>query len=131
MPLAVFNPLLRQLRKAFGEDAWPEAAPVNAPIKGRFAINPFQVPLQPSESGLTVTQIWFYYDARRDLPANVRPPKQGDYLSIRGVRYEVVDVQIDDLGEHGLQLLHAAQDRPPISWDDGATTWDGGAVRWQ
>jgi hypothetical protein len=134
MPLASFNPLLRILRKSFGEAAWPEAAPVADPIRGRFNIDPFQVPTPPAENGLSVTQIWFFYDARRDLPANMRAPKQGDFLVIRGIRYEVADVQVDDLGENGLQLLRASQDRPPFTWDDGATTWqeaDGSRVEWQ
>jgi hypothetical protein len=132
MPLSTFNHLLRTLRKGFGEDAWPERRTFgSAPIRGRFAIDPFQVPTPPSESGLSVTQIYFFYDARHDLPPDVQAPKQGDLLVIRGTRYEVVDVQVDDLGEHGLQLLRATQDPAPIPWDDGATTWDGDTVRWQ
>jgi hypothetical protein len=130
MSLADFDHLLRDLRTAFGSEAWPEAAPVMAPIKGRFRIDPFMVPMAPSESGLSVTQIWFYYDARHDLPGRMPPPQQGDFLVIQGIRYEVADVQVDDLGEHGLQLLRASQQRPPIGWDDDATIWDDGAARW-
>jgi hypothetical protein len=124
MPLADFDYLLRDCRVAFGENAWPEwAMAVVAPIKGRFASNPFTVPLAPSENGLSVTQIFFFYDARHDLPNSVRPARMGDFLTIRGVRYEVIDVQDDDLGESGLQLTRASQTRPPVVWDDGATIW--------
>jgi hypothetical protein len=131
MSLADFDFLLRDCRTAFGDEAWPEwSMGVAAPIRGRFAINPFTVPLAPSENGLSVTQIFFFYDARHDLPPNVRAAKQGDFLEIRGVRYEVVDVQDDDLGEAGLQLLRASQTRPPVVWDDGATVWDDGAAVW-
>jgi hypothetical protein len=131
MGLADFDHLLRDCRTAFGTPAWPEGSAVAEPIRGRFAINPFTVPLSPSENGLSVTQIFFFYDARFDLPGNTAKPKMGDRLTIRGVRYEVIDVQVDDLGENGLQLTTAIQARSAIDWDNGATTWDGGAVRWQ
>ena len=133
MSLADFDHLLRDCRTAFRTDAWPEwSMGMNAPIKGRLSINPWQVSLTPSENGLSVTQTFFFYDARRDLPPTIRPARMLDYLTIRGVRYEVVDVQDDDLGESGLQLLRAAQPRSPVVWDDGATTWhdDGQPVVW-
>jgi hypothetical protein len=131
MPLADFDFLLRDTRMAFGEPAWPEwAMAVADPIEGRFAINPFEVPLSPSENGLSSTQIFFFYDARHDLPAGVRAARMGDFLTVRGVRYEVIDVQDDDLGEAGLQLSRASQTRPAVVWDDGATVWDDGAAVW-
>jgi hypothetical protein len=127
MPLSDFDFLLRDLRTAFGEKpgdgAWPEWSYVAEPIKGRFAIDPFTVPLAPSENGLSVTQIFFYYDERNDLPNGVRPAAMGDFMTIRDVRYEIIDVQKDDLGESGLQLTRASQVQPPILWDDGATEW--------
>jgi hypothetical protein len=123
MPLSDFDFLLRCEREAFGEDAWPEWFGVADPLKGRFAIDPFTIPLQPSENGLSVTQIMFYYDARYDLPNGTRPAKMGDFITIRGIRYEVIDVQVDDLGEAGLQLTRASQIRPPVMWDDGSTEW--------
>jgi hypothetical protein len=127
MPLSDFDFLLRDLRIAFGEKpgdgAWPEWSYVAEPLRGRFAIDPFTVPLSPSENGLSVTQIFFYYDARNDCPNGVRPAKMGDFLTIRNVRYEVIDVQDDDLGESGLQLTRASQTRPPVGWDDDATEW--------
>jgi hypothetical protein len=131
--LADFDHLLRDCRTAFGDDAWPEwSMGINAPIKGRLAINPFTVPLAPSDNGLSTTQIFFFYDARHDLPGSMRAAQMGDFMTIRGVRYEVVDVQDDDLGEAGLQLLRASQQRPPVTWDDGATEWhdDGQPVVW-
>jgi hypothetical protein len=134
MGVADFDHLLRDCRTAFGSNAWPERTPpaVAEPIRGRLRIDPFTVPLAPSENALSVTQTWFFYDARFDLPANVMPPRQHDYLTINGVRYEVIDVQNDDLGESGLQLLRAPQSRVPVVWDDGATTWhdDGQSVVW-
>jgi hypothetical protein len=136
MPLSDFNHLLRDLRTGFGEPAWPEWSQyVNEPIRGRLAINPFQVMTDPSENGLSVTQIFFYYDARFDLPNTVRRAKLGDFLNIRNIRWEVVDVQDDDLGESGLQLLRAQPlILPAVTWDDGGTTWmddvDGPTVTW-
>jgi hypothetical protein len=123
MPLSDLDYLLRDVRTAFGEPAWPEWSFVAEPIKGRFAVDPFTVPLNPSENGLSVTQIFFYYDARNDLPNGVRRAAMGDFLVIRDVRYEVIDVQDDDLGESGLQLTRASQTRPPVLWDDGSTEW--------
>jgi hypothetical protein len=130
MGIADFDMLLRDLRTAFGDEAWPEWAMGGPPIKGRFAINPFNVPLSPSENGLSVTQTFFFYDARHDLPFRVRAARIGDFLVIRNVRYEVVDVQDDDLEESGLQLLRASQTRPPIEWDDGFTVWDDTTTVW-
>lgn len=127
-----FDHLLRDERTHFGDDAWPEwTMGIMASIKGRFAINPFTVTLAPSENGLSVTQIFFFYDARHDLPPNTRPARMGDFMTIRDVRYEVVDVQDDDLGESGLQLVRAEQQRPAMTWDDGAMIWDDGAMVWQ
>jgi hypothetical protein len=123
MGISDFDFLLRDERTAFGDDAWPEWSHVADPLPGRFAIDPFTVPTSPSENGLSVTQIFFYYDERHDLPNGVRPARMGDFLTIRNVRYEVIDVQRDDIGEAGLQLTTASQTRPPVGWDNGATDW--------
>jgi hypothetical protein len=123
MGLEVFDWLLRDERIAFGDKAWPEWSFVADPLKGRFAIDPFTQALSPSENGLSSTVIMFYYDERHDLPNGVRPARMGDFLTIRNVRYEVIDIQRDDLGEAGLQLTTASQVRPPVVWDNGATDW--------
>ena len=109
MGMEDFQFLLGDLQRAFNEDAlWSTIGadgrifdPV-ATIKGRFRIDPFEVPLGGHDPGAGETQIWFYCD-RATVP---QPwPVLGDLLTIRGQLYEIVQRDEDDIGEFGFRLI--------------------------
>lgn len=73
-------------------------------IAGRFRIDPYDVPLVGTETGLGVIQTWFYCE--RAIIAGPRIPELGDVLTIRGRGWEIVEGPLqDDLGELGYRLI--------------------------
>jgi hypothetical protein len=103
-----FDYLLRDLARGFGDHALVRAATYTTTIKGRFIIDPFDVSQNPADNGLNVTKTIFSYDARHEfefLGPGVAPPVLHDHLVIRGIEYEIVKIDKDDLGEHVLTLL--------------------------
>jgi hypothetical protein len=73
-------------------------------IAGRFRIDPYDVPLVGTETGLGVIQTWFYCE--RAIIAGPRIPELGDVLTIRGRNWEIVEGPLqDDLGELGYRLI--------------------------
>jgi hypothetical protein len=73
-------------------------------IAGRFRIDPYDVPLVGTETGLGVIQTWFYCE--RAIIPGPRIPELGDVLTIRGRGWEIVEGPLqDDLGELGYRLI--------------------------
>lgn len=109
MPLSDFDPLLGELAKAFGEYAVVRQGQYRTTIKGRFIVDPYEVGQPPAENGINVTTTKFSYDARNEyalaVPGAPGPPRLHDLLIIRGIEYEIVNIDKDDLGEHALSLL--------------------------
>jgi hypothetical protein len=98
MGMEDFQFLLSDLAVAFREDAlWGDAV-----VPGRFRIDPYEVSLVPVEPGLGVVETWFYCD-RAVVP---KPwPELGDTLTIRGMVWEIVQKDEDDIGEFGFRLI--------------------------
>jgi hypothetical protein len=89
-------------------------------IAGRFRIDPYDVPLVGTETGLGVIQTWFYCE--RVIIAGPRIPELGDVLTIRGRNWEIVEGPLqDDLGELGYRLIkyEGTPLGSPATRDDG------------
>jgi hypothetical protein len=73
-------------------------------IAGRFRIDPYDVPLVGTETGLGVIHTWFYCE--RAIIAGPWIPELGDILTIRAHNWEIVEGPLqDDLGELGYRLI--------------------------
>jgi len=107
-------------------------------IKGRFRIDPFEVPTGTIAPGIGEIQTWFYCD-RRVVPPPL--PQLGDVLTIVGQVWEIVQRDEDDLGELGFRLIKQELGlifEPPEGaegdWDDKQSLWDqtvpDGPSRW-
>jgi hypothetical protein len=118
LPLAEFSSLLKDLADHFGETAEWKAGTFVV----RFRIDPFTVPLQPTDAGLYATQTWAYTEiAQIPRDPDGRLPDVQDLVSIRDWFWEIVEVGDDDLGERQFRLLR----REPVP-PGGTVLWDRG-----
>lgn len=109
--LSVFSRILPALDRCFGTTGvWqlPETGE-QVPITGRFQIDPQEVTLPgPAPEGLNTTQTWFYVDSNHVAYPDRRPGEH-DLLWLRGLWWEIVQIDADDLGELGYRLIRAGE----------------------